>query len=290
MNSAGMIATLEDIPRPYSRLLKTRKLNLESSKFQHSPAVQPVVNPTRRDQRGLLLLRPMRQSWWKILATVLVFYAIIGGLMMPAPARFILNETIRNLYFHVPMWFGMIALFTVSCFYAVRYLRTAKPADDIRSFEFLKVGILFSILGMLTGMEWAQYTWGAAWSNDPKQLTTAVCMLTYFAYLVLRGGMKDEEKKARISAVYNVFAFALMIPLLFVLPRLVDSLHPGNGGNPAFSNYDLDSTMRLVFYPAVLGWTLLGVWMATQRIRLAELQRADEMAQFDFQKGTLHHA
>ncbi len=218
----------------------------------------------------------MRQSWWKVLCVVLLAYAIIGGLMLPVPRQHILNETIRNLYFHVPMWFGMIALFGVSVFYAVRYLRTAKPEDDIRSAEFLKIGVLFSILGMVTGMEWAQFTWNAAWSNDPKQLATAVCMLSYFAYLVLRGGIPDEEKRARLSAVYNVFAFALMIPLLFVLPRLVDSLHPSNGGNAGFVVYDLDNNMRLVFYPAVIGWTLLGAWMATQRIRIGALQRAGD--------------
>jgi heme exporter protein C len=138
---------------------------------------------------------------------------------------------------------------------------------------------------MLTGMEWANFTWGEPWSNDPKQLGTAISMLIYFAYMVLRGGMKDEEKRAKISAVYNVFAFALMIPLLWILPRMVDSLHPGNGGNPGFNTYDLDSNMRLVFYPAVIGWILLGVWFATLRIRIMLIRHKDENdLSFDFQK------
>jgi heme exporter protein C len=210
----------------------------------------------------------MRRSWWKILCVILLAYAIIGGLLLPVPARFILHESIRNLYFHVPMWFSMIFLFTISFVYALKYLRTSNMVYDIYSQQFIKVGILFSVMGMLTGMEWAKYTWGEFWSNDPKQLASAISMLIYFAYLVLRGGLKDEEKRAKISAVYNVFAYALMIPLLFVLPRMVDSLHPGNGGNPAFSNYDLDSRMRLVFYPAVIGWGLLGIWITTLNIRL----------------------
>ncbi len=209
----------------------------------------------------------MRRSWWKVLCVALVFYAIIGGMLLPVPARFILNETVRNLYYHVPMWFAMILLFSISFGYALKYLRTGDLKYDIYSVEFIKVGVLFSIMGMITGMEWAQYTWGEAWSNDPKQLCTAVCMLMYFAYLILRGGLKDEEKRAKISAVYNIFSFALMVPLLFVLPRMVDSLHPGNGGNPGFNSYDLDSRMRMVFYPAVIGWFLLGYWISTLKIR-----------------------
>ena len=164
----------------------------------------------------------VRQSWWKILCVALLAYVIIGGLLLPVPARFILNETVRNLYFHVPMWFSMILLFSISFGYALAYLRTGKIKYDIKSVSYIKIGVLFSILGMVTGMEWAEYTWGEPWSNDPKQLATAVCMLMYFAYLILRGGMKDEEKRAKISAVYNVFSFALMIPLLFILPRMVD--------------------------------------------------------------------
>jgi heme exporter protein C len=210
----------------------------------------------------------MRQLWWKILCIVLLAYAIIGGLLLPVPARFILNETIRNLYFHVPMWFAMILLFSISFAYSIKYLRTGDIRNDIKAVEFIKTGVVFSLLGMVTGMEWATYTWGEPWSNDPKQLATAMCMLTYFAYLILRGGIKDEEKKAKISAVYNVFAFALMIPLLFVLPRLVDSLHPGNGGNPGFNAYDLDNRMRGVFYPAVAGWFLLGLWITNLKTRL----------------------
>ncbi len=210
----------------------------------------------------------MRSWWWKILCFLLVGYTVVGGFLMPVPRLNILNETIRNLYFHVPMWFTMIVLFAGAFGYSIKYLRTGDLKDDVYAVQFTNTGIFFSILGMLTGMEWAQYTWGAAWSNDPKQLGTALSMLIYFAYTILRGGLKDDEKKAKISAVYNVFAFAMMIPLIFILPRMVDSLHPGNGGNPAFKQYDLDSGMRMVFYPAVIGWILLGMWIATLKIRL----------------------
>ena len=211
----------------------------------------------------------MRSWWWKIACVALVLYTIIGGMLLPVPRLDILNETIRNLYYHVPMWFGMIVLFAAAFVYSVMYLRSGDLRHDIYAVSFTNTGIFFSVLGMLTGMEWAQYTWGAAWSNDPKQLCTAILMLIYFAYNILRSSLRDEEKRAKIGAVYNVFAFAMVVPLIFVIPRMVDSLHPGNGGNPAFAKYDLDSTMRMVFWPANAGWILLGVWIATLQTRLA---------------------
>ena len=214
----------------------------------------------------------MRSWWWKIVCIILCVYTVIGGFLITVPRLDILNETIRNLYFHVPMWFTMIILFAGAFGYSIKYLRTNNLQDDIYAVQLTNAGIVFSILGMLTGLEWAKFTWGAAWSNDPKQLGTALAMLIYFAYSILRNGIKDDEKKARISAVYNVFAFAMLIPLIFIMPRMVDSLHPGAGGNPAFKQYDLDSNMRMVFYPAVIGWVCFSGWLLNIFNRISHLK------------------
>ncbi|HLZ87988.1 MAG TPA: cytochrome c biogenesis protein CcsA [Puia sp.] len=210
----------------------------------------------------------LRQTWWKILCVLLLAYTVIGGFLGPVPAKPIVNETIRNLYFHVAMWFSMMVFLTVSAVYAIRYLRRPNHVDDIYSLEYAKAGIVFGTLGLITGSEWAGFTWGAFWSNDPKQLGAMIAMLIYYAYLVFRNGMPDIDKRARLGAVYNIFAFAMLFPTLWILPRLVESLHPGGlGGNPAFK--DSDPRMAAVFWGgAVPGWCLLGVWITTLRIRL----------------------
>lgn len=215
-------------------------------------------------------------QWWKITAVLLVLYTIIAGFLGPVPALPVLNETIRNLYFHVTMWFGMMALLAVSVFYSIRYLNRPGYRDDIRAEAFAHTGILLGVLGVATGSIWARFTWGDWWANDPKLNGAAISLLIYLAYVILRSSMDEEQKRARVAAVYNIFAFVLMIVFLMVYPRLnnVDSLHPGNGGNPAFSTYDLDSAMRMVFYPAVLGWIILGVWITQLSVRLKLLRYA----------------
>jgi len=204
---------------------------------------------------------------WKGLGVVLVVYTIIGGFLGPVPHLPILNESIRNFYFHVPMWFAMLILFTVGVIYSVKYLNTHEMQDDNVAVEFVNVGILLGILGLLTGSIWARFTWGAWWSNDPKQNGAAIALLLYVAYLILRNAIAEPQLKAKVSAVFNIFAFAALIPLIFILPRMTDSLHPGSGGNPGFNSYDLNYNMRLIFYPAVIGWTLIAVWMAELGIR-----------------------
>ena len=214
----------------------------------------------------------MKKSYWKILSVVLLMYTITGGFLMEVPRLSIVNETIRSLYFHVPMWFGMVVMFLTSTVYAVQYLRKPGSHFDIISVEFANTGLIFGLLGIVTGMIWANYTWGTPWHGDPKQNGAAIALLIYCAYFVLRGSLENQEQRARLSAVYNIFAFAAMIPLIFIIPRLTSSMHPGNGGNPGFNMYDLDNNMRKIFYPAVIGWILLGVWIATVRIRLRNIE------------------
>lgn len=217
------------------------------------------------------------KNWWKILAVVLVFYTIIAGFLVEVPALPILHETIRNLYFHVTMWFSMIIICMVSWIYSIKYLSSANPEHDIIASEAASTGVLFGAIGICTGMIWANFTWGAPWVNDPKLNGAAVTMLIYLAYFVLRNSMDEEQKRARVSAIYNIFAYIMLIVFLYVLPRLTDSLHPGNGGNPTFSELDIDNNMRMVFYPAIIGWTLMGVWFMTLRIRIRKLSYKKEM-------------
>lgn len=211
------------------------------------------------------------KNWLKILAVALLFYAHTAGLLADVPRLNILNETVRALYFHVPMWFGMFFLFALSLYFSIRYLRNPSVETDLKSVEFANVGIAFGIIGLLTGMVWANFTWGSPWHGDPKQNGSAIALLVYLAYFVLRGSIENQEQRARLSAVYNIFAFAAMIPLIFIIPRLQDSLHPGSGGNPGFNMYDLDHRMRPTFYIAVIGWMLIGLWIGTLRIRYRKL-------------------
>jgi len=228
----------------------------------------------------------MKKWWWKITSIVLLVYTFTAGFGLlwknDVPRLPALQETIRNLYFHVCMWFGMMILFTASVVYAVRYLRTNSLRYDIASRQFAVVGIIFGLLGYATGAIWMSYTWAdpnvpatASFSEiarEPKLIGAAIALLIYFAYLVLRDSIQDIDKKARLSAVYNIFAFAFLFPSIWIIPRLLPSLHPGGeggaGGNPALNFRDLAPQMRLVFYPAIIGWTLLGVWIATIKIRL----------------------
>jgi heme exporter protein C len=220
------------------------------------------------------------KNWWKILAFLLLTYTVTGGFLIKVPAKEIVHESIRNLYFHVCMWMAMMVMFIISFVYSIKYLRTLNYRNDIFANHFAAMGTIFGVLGYSTGAIWANYTWVADQNQslagvlkEPKLIGAAIAILIYGAYFVLRGSFTDIDKKARVSAVYNIFAFAMLFPSIWIIPRLGVGLHPGaqdgsDSGNPALNTKDVDPLMRLVFYPAVVGWTLLGVWIATLKIRL----------------------
>ena len=217
----------------------------------------------------------MRQYWWKILCILLLLYTFIAGFLVDVPEIGNLYQSIRNFFFHVPMWFGQLILITVSLVYSILYLRNPKAKYDHYAHQFAQTGTVMGCLGLVTGMIWANYTWGAPWNNDPKQLGAAIALLIYLAYFVLRNSMTDLDKRGRVAAVYNIFAYFIYIPMIMVLPRLVESLHPGGKGvegNPGLNGQDMDPALRRIFWPAVLGWTLLGVWITTLYLRLKMLE------------------
>ncbi len=206
---------------------------------------------------------------------------IFAAFLVDVPRINILEHTARNLYFHVPMWFTLMAAVFLSAYHSVRYLGSGDKIRDIRATEAARVAVLFGIMGLVTGIFWSRFTWYQGtdiwWNWDPRQSMAAVELLIYGAYFILRDSIDDPEKRGRIAAVYNIFAATTVPFLLYVIPRQMQSLHPGAEGNPAFSEIT-HPMMRLVFYPAIIGFIGLFWVLYTQRVRLRLLaERVDDL-------------
>ena len=193
---------------------------------------------------------------------------------MSFPNRVTLNESVRNLFYHVPMWFSMLALLAMGMLFGIKYLNSGDLKYEMRFDALIRVGILAGILGCITGATWARVTWGSWWpKEDPKLNGVAIGMLMYFAYLILRSTMSDPHQRARISAIYSVFIFPIFVALIAIMPKLAaHSLHPGSGDSVGFNQYDLDSTMRLFFWPAVMSWIALFWWIHNILFKIKSLE------------------
>lgn len=198
---------------------------------------------------------------WKYIVAVWLTLVIGGGFLIYIPEIPILEQTARNIFFHVPMWMAMYAMFLTSCIYSIRYLNSPEPIFDIKAEASARVGMIFGLCGLLTGSLWARFTWGTWWTfAEPKMNLAALAMMIYVAYLVLRSAFDDEDKRAKIAAVYNIFAVTTIPFLLYVVPRQLTSLHPGADGNPAFSEITA-AELRFILYPAMIGFIALSFWV-----------------------------
>src|SRR5699024_6332300 len=203
----------------------------------------------------------MKLKLWKYAVAIWLTIVIIAGFLIPLPEIDILKETARNLFLHVPMWFAMTICFVAGFVYSIKYLNSRNLEIDRKAESATQIGLLFGLCGLFTGSLWARFTWGTWWTfAAPRMNLAALGMLIYVAYFILRTAFNHPEKQAKIAAVFNIFA-ATTIPFLFyIIPRQLPSLHPGAEGNPAFSEITAPQ-LRYVFYPAVIGFIALSIWL-----------------------------
>lgn len=213
-----------------------------------------------------------------VLAFGLITYAIIFGLSATLPHQGPTNgQTSRNLFFHVPMWFAMMVMGYTSVVYSIKYLRKMDPRHDVLAKEAAKLTVLFGVLGLLTGIVWSRVTWGqlldstdpvAWWPWEPKQTAALICVLIYLGFFLVRSSFTDPVQRAKVSSVFNIFAAASIYPLLYVIPKVLPGLHPNTGGDESAIG-TMSPGYYYIFWPAVIGFVLVAVWLLDVRGRIA---------------------
>lgn len=161
---------------------------------------------------------------------------------------------------------------------AVAYLRRRQPRWEYRANAAALVGVLYTVLATVTGAIWARFNWGAFWNWDPRQTTILVLLFIYLAYFALRASLPEGERRWRLGNVYLVFAFVTVPFLVFVLPRLMESLHPGGRGDvnigPVLSADPsaLNPLKQILLSAAFAAFTLLLGWLWSLTVRSRVLQ------------------
>ena len=211
---------------------------------------------------------------WKIGLFILMSFIIVAGIafpIVPSPSVWYefpnipgLEEKAKIIFFHVPTaWLAVIA-FLMAMIYGVKYLKGKNLDDDAKSNAALQLGMMFCILATVTGSIWAKFTWGAFWHWDPRETSIFVLLLIYGSLFALRSAIENEDKRARLSAVYSIFSFLTVPFFIFIMPRIMTGLHPGSANDDTSGpvvDFKMNANMQLIFYLSLLSFTILYYWI-----------------------------
>jgi len=214
----------------------------------------------------------------KILTYLIISGVIIAGIILPIPYIPALGDKARVIYFHVPTaWLSVIAFF-ISMIYSVQYLRKKESISDIKAYSAAGLGFLFTILATVTGSLWAKFSWGSFWNWDPRETSIFILLLIYGAYFALRSAIDSYEQRAKLSSVYAIIAFITVPFFIFIMPRIVETLHP----DPIINNQgkiNMDRTMLIIFLSSLTGFTMLFFWIYNLMVRSEVLKQKLKLSQ-----------
>ena len=205
--------------------------------------------------------------------TILLFATAVGMVFFYAPLEAVMGQVQRVFYFHVAnAWVGMLG-FMVAAISGIAFLRKADHKWDIVGLAAVEISLVFFFIAIVSGSIWARGSWGTWWTWDPRLTTAAICELVYAAYLMLRQGIEDPDRRARFGAVYAILGF-ISVPLTFMSIRIFRTIHPvviGSGAAAAEGSFDMTPKMLQTFMFSLFTFSFIFADLLWHRIRLGML-------------------
>jgi heme exporter protein C len=206
-----------------------------------------------------------------------------------APREAVMGEVQRVFYFHVSAgWVGALA-FIVAAVSGVIFLARGDRRWDRVELASVEIGIVFTLINILSGSIWARPVWNTWWTWDPRLVTATVMELIYLAYVMLRQGIEDPDRRARFGAVYAILGF-LSVPLTFLSIRIWRTIHPvviGSGDPTAQGAFDMTPKMLTAFMFSLLTFTFVYATLLWHRLRLETLSERVERRKMELSAGDL---
>ncbi|MCI0472674.1 MAG: cytochrome c biogenesis protein [Ignavibacteria bacterium] len=211
---------------------------------------------------------------YKIIVFLSISIVLVGTFVAPIPVIPGLYDKARIIYLHVPMSWITVLSFLLSMVNSVQYLRKRDVVYDLKAYSTAEVGFIFTILATVTGSLWAKFNWGSYWNWDPRETSIFILLLIYGAYFSLRSAIENPEQKAKLSSVYSIIAFVTVPFFIFIMPRIVESLHPADTIVDSQGKINMNPVMLSIFLFSLLSFTLLFFWILNIKIRSEKLKLA----------------
>jgi heme exporter protein C len=207
------------------------------------------------------------------IASAVLFLGALGMVFIYAPLEALMNYVQKVFYFHISnAWVGMLG-FIVAAVAGVVYLVKKDLKWDIVEQAAVEISLVFFLIAIVTGSIWAKPSWGTYWTWDARLTTAAILEMIYLAYLLLRQGIEDPERRARFSAVYTLVG-SVSIPITFLSIRIWQTIHPviiGGGGSDSHGSFGMTPPMLLTMFFCLATFSVIFITLLWYRVRLGSL-------------------
>ena len=182
----------------------------------------------------------------------------------------------RIFYVHLGSFLGAFIAFAATVVGGIAYLRTRDPKWDVFGLANVEIGLGMSAITIVTGMAWARPIWNTWWTWDPRLTSITIMWLAYAAYLMLRSGIEDPERRRRFAAVYGIVAFASVLFTIIIIRVRPDTIHPVVAGptqaDPT-GGFDVTGRIRDTLFFNLFSFAVLTVVLIWYCIRLENLSQ-----------------
>jgi heme exporter protein C len=189
---------------------------------------------------------------------------------LTAPPDAVQGDFSKLLGIHPPaMWLAFLA-FGVTALGSIMWLVRRTDRWDRLAAASAEVGVVFTAIGLFTGMVWGQAVWGTAWDwQDPRLMSTAVMFLVYLGYIALRNATDDPPARARRSAILGAVA-VIQVPLVYFSVNLFRTLHQTQSIRPDGST--MPDEMLIAMLINMAAFTVLYVALMAARLEVAKVE------------------
>ncbi|MCC6962862.1 MAG: cytochrome c biogenesis protein CcsA [candidate division Zixibacteria bacterium] len=192
----------------------------------------------------------------------------------PAPQQQI-GDASRIFYYHIPVAWLTVVAYAVNLIFSIRYLKTRTEIDDFRALWAAEIGTMFCVLATISGSLFAKVTWGVYWNwSEPRMLSIFVLLMIYGAYLAIRAAIPSLDRRATLGAVYAIFAFPTVPFFIFIMPRMMASLHPSDSVIDANLKISMGGSVLPIFLISLAVFTVIFFWLYGLGVRLHKVQTA----------------
>ncbi len=173
----------------------------------------------------------------------------------------------RIFYFHVPSAFSAYGAFFLVFIGSVQFLRTRQDRWDRLAASAAELGVIFTVIVLITGPLWAKPVWGVYWRWEPRLTSLLITFTMYLVYIMVRQYGSQSAQTQRLAAVLGVLAF-VNVPIVHYSVRLWSpdqQLHP--------TRVDLAPEMVYTKYLCYGAFFLLFCYLLLRRLHLEKNTR-----------------